>query len=81
MMDSEGNHYSPIIVSKTKVAPIRKLTIPKLELCGAALVTRLIQHARTVLEVPTDDVYLWTDSTIVIHQPEKTEDIRRQQSD
>ena len=66
MTDSEGKHHSSIVVAKTKVAPIRKLTIPKLELCGAALVTRLIQHASTVLEIPTDDVYLWTDSTIVL---------------
>ena len=57
-----------IVVAKTKVAPIRKLTIPKLELCGAALVTRLIQHASTctVLEIPMDNAYLCTDSTIVL---------------
>ena len=66
MTDLEGRHCSSMVVAKTKVAPIHKLTIPKLELCRAALVTRLIQHASTVLKIPTDDVYLWTDSTIVL---------------
>ena len=36
--DSKGGPYSSIVLAKTKVAPIHRLTIPQLELCGASLV-------------------------------------------
>ena len=35
MTDSKGNIHVSIVTSKTKVAPLKQLTIPHLELCGA----------------------------------------------
>ena len=39
MTDRDGAVYTSLIISKTKVAPIKRLTIPRLELCGAHLLT------------------------------------------
>ena len=48
------------------VAPIKRQTIPHLELCGAFLVSRLLHHCRLVLSVSLQDTFAWTNSTIVL---------------
>ena len=63
---SHHNHVS-LVMSKSKVAPIRWLTIPHLELCGAQLLPKLLRHVRQILNVPLSRVYTWTDSTIVLN--------------
>lgn len=54
-----------LVSSKTKVATIKKLTIPRLELCGAYLLTQLL-FTFSVFNMPLSSVYAWTDSTIVL---------------
>ena len=67
VLDRRGNAYISLVVSKTKVAPIKRLTIPRLELCGAKLLAQLLQHTQRALSIPTESVNAWTDSTIVLN--------------
>ncbi|KAI5636614.1 pao retrotransposon peptidase domain-containing protein [Phthorimaea operculella] len=57
-------------MAKSKVAPVRtRWTIPKLELAGAALLARLLNHVTCNLRgtINLDEtVYAWTDSRIVL---------------
>lgn len=64
MEDSTGDVHVALVASKTQVAPIKCLSIPRLELCGAFLLTKLL---RDTLQIPIEDVTAWTDSTIVIN--------------
>lgn len=49
-----------------KGGPIKRLTILRLELCGAYLLAQLLHHVQHVFELPLSSVYAWTDSTIVL---------------
>lgn len=55
-----------LLTSKNRVAPIKPITIPRLELCGALLGTRLCTKVLESLTLPIDKCYFWCDSTIVL---------------
>ena len=67
MTDTFGRVQISLVSSKTKVAPIKRLTIPRLELCGAYLLAQLLFHVHNVFCIPLNSVYAWTDSTIVLN--------------
>ena len=54
-------------MSKTKVSPIKRLSIPRLELCGAQILDRLLIHVKDVFLLPMSHIFAWTDSTIVLN--------------
>ena len=64
--DTFGRTHVSLVSSKTKVAPIKRLTIPRLELCRAYLLAQLLFHIQKVFNLPLRTVYAWTDSTIIL---------------
>ncbi|XP_053699003.1 uncharacterized protein LOC128745972 [Sabethes cyaneus] len=63
--DANGHVKVSLHTSRSRVAPLKKQSIPRLELCGAALSAELFQKIRTSLRLPAV-AFLWTDSTIVL---------------
>jgi hypothetical protein len=63
---ANGKLHSQLLCSKSRVAPVKQVSIPRLELCGAQLLARLIKKLLPILCVPIDSVHLWTDSTLVL---------------
>ena len=53
-------------LGKARVAPVKVMTIPKLELQAALLAARLKQDICRALTVHVNKVYLWTESTTVL---------------
>lgn len=67
--DPNGNCSVHLLMSKSKVAPVRThYTIPKLELLGAWLLSKLTQHVALCLQktIVLSAIYSWTDSRIVL---------------
>ena len=67
LVDTNGRIHTSFVIAKTKVAPIKKLTIPRLELCGARLLAQLLHHCKKVFEFSLEDGFAWTDSTTVLN--------------
>ena len=55
-----------LVSAKTKVAPLKKVTIPRLELSGARILARLLANVQRALSLPASSVHAWSDSTIVL---------------
>ncbi|GFT21618.1 uncharacterized protein TNCV_617221 [Trichonephila clavipes] len=55
-----------LLISKTKVSPVKQVSIPRLELCGAHLLSNLFKSVLRTLKHYTFDVFACTDSKIVL---------------
>ena len=56
-----------LVMSKGRVAPLKRLTLPRLELLGCLMAARLVQFVRRALRLPADTPYTcWSDSMIAL---------------
>jgi hypothetical protein len=66
LMNDRGQVHCNLILAKSRVAPLKPTTIPRLELQAAVLATRLSRAIHQELGMEIDDEFYWSDSKIAL---------------
>ncbi|CAG2243196.1 unnamed protein product [Mytilus edulis] len=70
-----NENETTLVMAKTRVAPVKCLTLPQLELMAAIIGARLAAHLHSTLNYPK--IVFWSDSSIVLHWLTSTKTLKR----
>ena len=65
-LSPDGGIHVNIIAAKSRLAPIKSITIPRLELAAAVIGSKMDKVIRHALDIPVIGSTFWTDSKIVL---------------
>ncbi|KAH7698276.1 Pao retrotransposon peptidase family protein [Aphelenchoides avenae] len=77
--NADGTYSTNLVYARARVKPIKdaeKFTIPRMELLGILLGVRVTAFLHRELLLPITATYLWSDSTIALHQVANNEVIK-----
>ena len=66
LVDDISKVHCAFVMGKSRVAPLKPITIPRLELTAAVTSVRISQQIHRELEYQIDEDFYWTDSKVVL---------------
>ena len=66
LTSTDGVHTTCLVMSRTRLAPLKKLTVVRLELQAAVLGVRLADVVKRETTYNIDETFYWTDSAVVL---------------
>ena len=66
MTNEQDEKHASFLMGKSRVAPLKQITIPRMELTAAMVAVKIDRKLREELEVPLIESVFWTDSTTVL---------------
>ncbi len=67
MLNSENMVHVAFLLGKSRVTPLKPVTIPRLELTAAVLAVKVDIMLKKEMQLPLEDSVFWTDSTTVLN--------------
>ncbi|XP_078482500.1 uncharacterized protein LOC144743196 isoform X2 [Ciona intestinalis] len=66
LLNGEGKVWCSFLIGKSRVAPLKPMTIPRLELTAALVSARMSKYLRWQLDIANYEEYFWVDSKVVL---------------
>ncbi len=65
-MKRNSDAHTSLVTGKTRVAPVKAVTLPRLKLLAAMTASSLAASLRRQLTLPLARIVMWSDSTVVL---------------
>ena len=68
VMKTASGYHCKLVTSKSRVVPLKEMSVPRLELIAALILARLFNNVKHSLEsqILFESIYCWSDSTIFL---------------
>ncbi|XP_039608848.1 uncharacterized protein LOC120528780, partial [Polypterus senegalus] len=66
LTNEEGKKHCSFLMGKSRVAPLKQITIPRMELTAAVMAVKMDKMLKGELQMPLRESTFWTDSTTVL---------------
>ena len=66
LVNRDDQVHCSFVCGKSRVAPLKQMTIPRMELTSAVVAAKVDKQLRSELTLPLEDSHFWSDSTSVL---------------
>ena len=66
MVNAQGKVHCSFVIGKSRVTPLKAVTVPRLELTAAVVSVKVSEQLRRELDMSITQEFFWTDSQVVL---------------